>query len=566
MAIWIDRVKSWTEVGFKDPADRVERAMVRVLLMGSVALAAVGLFDFFRLQTPESGYQFAAGALLAGFTLWMDRTGRVYPRTVLVLAALAGYASILMASLDNDLVRLTDASPLVFITMTGVLALVLGGKWARPAALFWVVMIILGVTTARWPATDSFAQAATDAATVLIMSALVYVATVAVQSATQQGRAEYEQLMETAPVGVVEMDLRGVRSWLLDNGFTTHETYLAAVEDGKLDPRSLLPRIVIVGHNEAAGSAMFLSGPGTPTGTIGKAEAAIIVGILARIIYEDGPGSTELSFRAGAHDYHQVMNWSFHTEDRRNVVIISTDITTQKAAEQALADQIRYKDEFIATVSHELRTPLTAVVGLVEELTDSERDIANAEKDELMGIVAEQSHEVANIVEDLLVAARAAGGNLATMPMELDLRAELENTMALFGDEFELMTPPQLQAYADPTRIRQVIRNLATNAVRYGGPNRRVVARTDGDQAIVEVRDDGPPIPTSRRDVMFEPYERVANLAKTRPESVGLGLTVARSLALNMNGDISYDHDGKESVFTLALPASITATHHGATR
>ncbi len=554
MPNWIERVRTWVGVAFNEPVERIERAMVRVFLVASALLSALGLFDLIRLRTPESGIQFVAAGLLTLLTLWMDRSGRAYPRSILALAATAGLVSVVGAALDEDYLRLTDASPTVIIALTGVLAFVLGGRWAKHVAWFWVCLLVAVVSVARWPVTNSIAQVFTDVVTTLIVSALAFTAVVAIRNATQQSRADYERLMETAPVGVVVLDLREVRTILDDIGVDSLAAYEKGMTKGSIDPVALLSGVRVIGFNELAGSDLFLARDPGDVAAMERQNARVITDVLARIIFVDGPGSVELSFEADGADYHQVLNWNAGSADRRNVVLISTDITAQKAAEHALAGQIRYKDEFIATVSHELRTPLTAVVGLVDEITRADALISDQERDELLGIVAEQSHDVADIVEDLLVAARAAGGNLAVLPARFHLSETVAQTLATVGDGFTWDLEDDLIAFADPSRVRQVIRNLATNAVRYGGENRRVLAFRSDDCAVVEVRDDGLPIPRNQRDSIFQPYARVRKAASGQPESVGLGLTVAKSLASTMSGDLEYEHDGTESVFRLTLP------------
>ncbi|MDJ0663435.1 MAG: HAMP domain-containing sensor histidine kinase [Acidimicrobiia bacterium] len=556
MRKWIERVRAWVDVGYADPVERIERAMVRVFIPAAALLSAVGLFDLIRLRTPESAVQFIAAGLLTLFTVWMDRSGRAYPRTVLALAAVAGLVSVTGATIDEDYLRLTDASPTVIIALTGVLALILGGKWVKHVAWFWTCLLIAVVSIARWPVTNSVAQVFTDIATTLIVSALAFTAVIAIRNATQQSRADYERLMETAPVGVVALDLSDVRADLHNKGVFTFTDYEKGTDEGSIDPFPMLASVKVTGFNQIAGSDLFLArGPADVAG-IDRDSARVITDVLARIVFNDGPGSIELSFDADGADYHQVLNWNADSEDRRNVVLISTDITAQKAAEHALASQIRYKDEFIATVSHELRTPLTAVVGLVDEITRADASISESERDELLGIVAEQSHDVADIVEDLLVAARAAGGNLSVLPARFHLSETVAQTLTTVDEAFTWELEDELIAFADPSRVRQVIRNLVTNAVRYGGTNRRVLAFSNGDFAVVEVRDDGAPVPLQQREAMFQPYARTRKAVEGQPESVGLGLTVAKSLATIMNGDLTYEHDGQESVFRLTLPPS----------
>lgn len=109
---------------------------------------------------------------------------------------------------------------------------------------------------------------------------------------------------------------------------------------------------------------------------------------------------------------------------------------------------------------------------------------------------------------------------------------------------------------ADPQRIRQIARNLITNAQRYGGPAIRVVVGNEGRRGVLEVRDNGEPISLASRSEIFEPYTR-ANQRSGVTASVGLGLTVSRRLARHMGGDLVYSHDGNEAVFSLTLASVV---------
>jgi phosphoethanolamine N-methyltransferase len=117
---------------------------------------------------------------------------------------------------------------------------------------------------------------------------------------------------------------------------------------------------------------------------------------------------------------------------------------------------------------------------------------------------------------------------------------------------------PGLVAWADPVRLRQIIRNLLSNRTRYGGPGHRVSTRTEGEMVLIEVADDGPPIPEDRREAIFLPFESGHD---DRPsDSAGLGLSVARDLARAMGGDLVYDHAGGYSILTVSLPLHAAAT------
>jgi signal transduction histidine kinase len=556
MARVIDRIRAWIEVGFKDPDERVERAMVRVLLIGNAALAMVGFFDLIRLRTVQSGVQAVAATLFVLAILWMDRTDHRYPRTLLAVAALAGAATMYAAGVTEDYYRLTDPQPMAFIFSTGFLAMLLGGRWKRAVALAWSAMIIASVAAVRWPVTGSVGQVASDIATILVLLALTFSAAIAVQKARRQGQVRYRQLMDTAPVGIVEVDLQPARSWLLENGYTTLREVRAALDSGEIDAYELTERVVVQTSNRMANADLMLRHPISMANTPGPARRGRLAEIAAQIVFGGATGSFEVTLDVDGVETHRVLNWIADSDDKRSVLVVATDITSQKAAERALSDQIRYKDEFIASVSHELRTPLTAVVGLAEEVVRRDSVIGPEERDELMTIVAEQSREVADLVEDLLVAARAAGGNLSIHPKQLDMGEMVRGILSPWNGAFELHLDAGLLTFADPGRVRQVLRNLTTNAIRYGGPHRRIAAFHRDDFTIVEVRDDGQPIPANHREIMFEPYERTRDQRSSQPESVGLGLTVARSLAEAMGGSVSYEHDGEESVFRLSLPSS----------
>ena len=241
---------------------------------------------------------------------------------------------------------------------------------------------------------------------------------------------------------------------------------------------------------------------------------------------------------------------------------LAAQLIKQRDREESLFRETKQlltdKDRFVASVSHELRTPLTAVVGLAHTLADNGGTLTAAEKDEFTQVIVEQSEEVAAIVDDLLVAARAGSGHLALVVGEVDLLQEVE---AVAPPDFPIEPGvlDELVAVADPIRVRQVLRNLVSNAVRYGGPDKRIRLSVRGVMGIVVVQDNGEAIPASQVETIFTAYGR-AHDRPGRTDSVGLGLTVSRQLARMMGGDVSYSHDGKWAAFQLSLPLAVTGT------
>lgn len=222
---------------------------------------------------------------------------------------------------------------------------------------------------------------------------------------------------------------------------------------------------------------------------------------------------------------------------------------------ERLEELVRSKDEFVASVSHELRTPLTAVLGFALELQERREGPANTEEEELVDLIAREADEVANLVQDLLVAARAEIGAVTWAPSLLDLRREVDTVMSRLRPlPKEADIEGTGTVWADPGRLRQILRNLLSNALRYGGPRVEIVLANHGEQASIQVRDDGSGIPEDDQAKVFDPYFR-GKQGSRQPVSVGLGLYVSRQLARLMGGDLVYRYENDQSVFELWLPS-----------
>lgn len=230
----------------------------------------------------------------------------------------------------------------------------------------------------------------------------------------------------------------------------------------------------------------------------------------------------------------------------------------REKTKERLEEMIRSKDRFVASVSHELRTPLAAVLGFAEELREHADSFHPEELTEMLQLIAEESQDMADMVEDLLVAARADIGTISIYPQDVYLRSQAETVTAavnLPSDSTVRVVGGPGKVWADPTRTRQIIRNLLTNAVRYGGSHVLVEATYEGDMTVLSVQDDGPGLSEEDWERIFEPYQR-AHDAATQPASIGLGLTVSRQLARLMGGDLAYQVGESGSVFQLRLPSA----------
>ena len=234
---------------------------------------------------------------------------------------------------------------------------------------------------------------------------------------------------------------------------------------------------------------------------------------------------------------------------------VGRDISSQKALEASQEALITAKNQFIASVSHELRTPLTAIRGFAELLVDPSLGLTVTERDEMLHSIVDEAKDVGNIVEDLLVAARADIHQLTIASVNVQLpdlvRPVADSTR--WQGQIVSLDLKEAQAVGDPLRVRQVIRNLCSNAARYGGSTVRIGTRTDHDRAVVTVADDGQGIPIEDLEAVFAPYRR-AHDEPGVPGSVGLGLSVSRQLAVLMGGDIVCMLDDDWTVFEFSLP------------
>lgn len=236
------------------------------------------------------------------------------------------------------------------------------------------------------------------------------------------------------------------------------------------------------------------------------------------------------------------------------VIVTEINISRAKATEAALKDAVDARDRLISSVAHELRTPLTVVNGLLHALAETGHAITATEAQELLGLALAEAADLDHLIDDLLAYSRQASGDWHISPMVVsfsDLVAAIEvrdedGSTPLFPFEGDAM------AIADPHRVRQIVRNLITNAVRYGGETIRIRA-WENEWAHLEVSDDGAGLGSGAEKV-FEPYQRGHETA-TRPASLGLGLTISKGLAVAMGGSLEYERsDDGWTTFRLTLP------------
>lgn len=219
------------------------------------------------------------------------------------------------------------------------------------------------------------------------------------------------------------------------------------------------------------------------------------------------------------------------------LLVVARQTVANRESTQLLEKQ---RNDLIASVSHELRTPLAAVHGFTGLLIDDQ--IPVEDKDEAMMMVHEQSSYLTRIVSDLVASARGSlhEEELTVGPTAVDelVRPALAATMLESRTELDIAIG--LTALCDPERSRQIIINLLTNAGRYGNGRIAIVARPAGGAIAIEVHDDGPGVPRKYQDMIWEQFERGAHRLDARIPGSGLGLSIARALAMAQGGSMSY--------------------------
>jgi signal transduction histidine kinase len=223
----------------------------------------------------------------------------------------------------------------------------------------------------------------------------------------------------------------------------------------------------------------------------------------------------------------------------------------------------RLKDEFIAIVSHELRTPLTSVYGAAMTLEKHQLD--EKRRNELLEIISTEAARLSRLLDDILWVSRLDSGRARPYitPVEpLPLTEEVVDatrTHLPHGLTVDVQhDAPLPEVAADPDKLRQVLVNLIENAVKYSRAG-RIQVRLGSHYGNVRfsVRDEGPGIPLSQQERIFEKFYRLDPNMTQGVGGTGLGLYICRELVDAMNGDIWVESaPGAGSTFSFELPVA----------
>lgn len=218
------------------------------------------------------------------------------------------------------------------------------------------------------------------------------------------------------------------------------------------------------------------------------------------------------------------------------------------------------RSDFLRTISHDLRTPLTGIIGACSVLEQSDVELSDESRRELIGSVSGEAQWLLRMVENLLSVTRVGGGsptlNMSDQAVEEVLAEVLEKTRSRFPAVELKITQPEtfLMVPMDPTLIVQVLMNLIDNSVKYAGSDKpiEILVRDTERCALISVRDHGAGLSDKNLSNLFEAS---AQRSGDSGHGMGLGLSLCRSIIKAHGGEISGENcsDGG-AMFTISLP------------
>ncbi|WP_454916821.1 ATP-binding protein [Xanthobacter sediminis] len=312
-----------------------------------------------------------------------------------------------------------------------------------------------------------------------------------------------------------------------------------AREAGLADIRALTPDARLVDRVERA-----------LAGAVGSASARVLV---ASVVEEEP---------LGMEDVLQIL------DEASQVRVYAGKLEAASAELKAANDQLKtldqLKDDFVSSVTHELRTPLTSIRAFSELMLDAP-DMDAAQREDFLRIIVAESERLSRLVNQVLDLAKMESGladwhtedvNLARLVADA-----VKATSELFrarGAHVETHLPqavPMVRADAD--RLTQVLMNLLSNAAKFvpdGTGRVDVTLRREAEALVVEVKDNGPGVPETEQDTIFERFRQGGD-ALSRPSGTGLGLPISRQIVDHFGGTMwLVSEKGGGATFAFRLP------------
>lgn len=232
-----------------------------------------------------------------------------------------------------------------------------------------------------------------------------------------------------------------------------------------------------------------------------------------------------------------------------------------------LAVASRHKSEFLASMSHELRTPLNAVIGFSEVLLERMFGEINERQEEYLRDIWSSGKHLLELLNEILDLSKVEAGRMELDYSNFSVRDSLEYGLSLVreraaqhGISLSLDVDRQVGlVYSDELRLRQVVVNLLTNAVKFTGDGGSIHVRAfvDGAQVVISVRDTGIGVPPEHRERIFESFQQ-GSRAPRQQEGTGLGLTLSRRIVELFGGRLWLESEvGVGSTFSFTVPGNM---------
>lgn len=246
--------------------------------------------------------------------------------------------------------------------------------------------------------------------------------------------------------------------------------------------------------------------------------------------------------------------------NEQRVIITARDMSSLKVANQVRAN-------FVSMVSHELRTPLNSVHGFIDLLLQGHMGALTEEQQKYLGYAGEGVQQLISIVEDILFMTRSdvgqfemkqqPGVNLRVLAKQVVTSLELQARKAGVVINKDIPSPAPL-LYVDPQRMKQVLNNLVTNAIKFTPPEGTVTirARDYNEQfVLISVADTGFGIPVEDRQHVFERFYQSNHVQQSKMGGYGLGLSIAKLIVEQHGGTIYFESaTGKGTTFFFTAP------------
>ncbi len=314
------------------------------------------------------------------------------------------------------------------------------------------------------------------------------------------------------------------------------------------------------GQSDAADSGVVQEAERLLAGAIGAASARVMV---ASVVKGETLGIDEVMTILD--ETSQILDYSHRLEEKSAQLEKASQ--ELQAANQRLKELDRLKDEFVSTVTHELRTPLTSIRAFSEILLgDPELDAE--QRSEFLRIIVKESERLTRLINDVLDFSKIESGRVEWHMDNLNPQTLIEDAVQATGQLFkdrsvvlDVQLPPDCRAVlGDYDRLMQVLINLLSNAVKFcADENGRVEVGLEKARAkvLISVTDNGPGVPATEHETIFEEFHQVQEKTSGKPKGTGLGLAISRRIAEHHKGSIWVeDADSGGARFWLELPVA----------